>query len=122
MARVESATSVEFDCRTCGACCANLPSNRAEGFVSWVEIADDDRIFTRADLVRKHVVRDADNVPHLRLAADGRCLALRGALGRDVSCTIYHHRPSPCRRVQPGDASCLRYRREHEFGVAIGCR
>jgi Fe-S-cluster containining protein len=91
----------------------NLPENRAEGFVSWVEVAEDDRLLRRADLVRKHVVRDADGVPHLRLAADGRCLALRGAVGRDVSCAIYNDRPSPCRRVQPGDALCERYRAAH---------
>jgi uncharacterized protein len=102
-----------YDCRTCGACCINLPSNRAEGFTSWVEIAASDRLLRRADLVRKLVVHDADGVPHLRLAADGRCLALRGTLFTHASCSIYHSRPSPCRRVQPGDPHCLRYRREH---------
>jgi uncharacterized protein len=104
---------VTLDCRTCGACCVNLPSNRAEGFSYWVEIDDADHILARRDLVKKLVVYDADAVPHLRVAADGRCLALRGALGRSTSCGIYHERPSPCRRVQPGDALCLRYRREH---------
>jgi hypothetical protein len=88
-----------------------LPSNGA--FAWWVEISDDDAILERADLVKKHVVRDAAGVPHLRIASDGRCLALRGALGMDVECGIYHHRPSPCRKVQPGDALCLRYRAEH---------
>lgn len=102
-----------FDCQACGACCVNLPSNRAEGFTSWVEIADGDRILTKRDLVKKYVVRDADGLAHLRLASDGRCLALRGALGRDVSCTIYRDRPTPCRAVQAGDALCLRYRAEH---------
>ena len=91
----------------------NLPSNQDEGFVSWVEVEPDDQILTRADLVKKLVVRDADGVPHLRLTTDGRCLALRGALGRDVSCTIYSDRPSPCRSVQAGDALCKRYRHEH---------
>ena len=99
------------DCRTCGACCKNLPSNGE--FAWWVEIDERDAILSRADLVRKHVVRDAAGVPHLRIADDGRCLALRGALGRSVSCAIYHQRPTPCRRVQPGDSLCLRYRREH---------
>jgi Fe-S-cluster containining protein len=94
----------------------NLPSNRREGFTSWVEIADGDRILARSDLAKKHVVHDADGVPHLRLAPDGRCLALRGALGKHVSCSIYSDRPTPCRTVQPGDALCLRYRAEH--GVA----
>ena len=105
--------AAELDCRRCGACCVNLPSNRAEGFIYWVEVADDDAILERPDLVRTHVVRDADGVPHLRIVGDGRCIALRGALGREVACTIYHQRPSPCRSVQPGDALCLRYRHEH---------
>jgi Fe-S-cluster containining protein len=104
---------VTLDCQQCGACCKNLPSNGA--FTWWVEIDDGDAILARADLVKKHVVRDAEGVAHLRIADDGRCLALRGALGRDVSCGIYHHRPSPCRRVQPGDALCLRYRAEHHI-------
>jgi uncharacterized protein len=103
----------DLDCQRCGACCVNLPANRAEGFPYWVELEPGDRLLTRADLVRKLVVDDPDGVPHLRTAADGRCLALRGALGRRVSCAIYHHRPSPCRRVQPGDANCLGYRAAH---------
>lgn len=102
-----------LDCRTCGACCVNLPSNAREGFTSWVEIEDGDRILARADLVKKLVVRDAEGVPHLRLTADGRCQALAGALGKETRCTIYGDRPSPCRRVQPGDALCRRYRHEH---------
>lgn len=103
----------ELDCRRCGACCVNHPENRDEGFVYWVEIAADDAILGRADLVAKHVIRDADGVPHLRMAPDGRCLALRGAIGDDVRCGIYHQRPTPCRRVQPGDALCLKYRAAH---------
>jgi Fe-S-cluster containining protein len=102
-----------LDCQRCGACCVNVPSNQREGFASWVEIADDDAILRRGDLVTKLVVYDGDGVPHLRIARDGRCLALRGALGQHVACAIYPHRPSPCRRVQPGDANCLRYRAEH---------
>ena len=105
--------AAELDCRRCGACCVNHPANRDEGFIYWVEIGDDDAILERADLVTKHVIRDADGVPHLRMAADGRCLALRGTLGADVRCGIYHQRPTPCRRVQPGDALCLRYRDAH---------
>jgi Fe-S-cluster containining protein len=103
--------SADLDCRRCGACCKNLPSNG--NFRWWVEVAPDDALLASSDLVRKHVVRDAEGVPHLRIAPDGRCLALRGALGRRVDCAIYHHRPSPCRRVQPGDELCLRYRAEH---------
>jgi Fe-S-cluster containining protein len=78
-----------------------------------VEVEDGDSILTRLDLTRKLVIRDLDGVPHLRIASDGRCLALAGALGRHTRCTIYSDRPSACRRVHPGDALCIRYRREH---------
>lgn len=105
----------ELDCRRCGACCVNLPANRDEGFTSWVEVYDGDELLGRSDLVKKHVVYDPDGVAHLRMAEDGRCLALRGAPGREVTCSIYHHRPTPCRVVQPGDALCLRYRHEQGF-------
>jgi hypothetical protein len=113
--RVVRRDAAALDCQACGACCVNLPSNRAEAFVSWVEIEDGDAVLRRPDLARL-VVRDADGVPHLRLTPDGRCHALRGALGRRVSCAIYAARPSPCRRVQAGDANCLRYRAEHGLG------
>ncbi len=103
-----------LDCRRCGACCVNLPENRDEAFPWWVEIEDGDAILRRADLVKKLVVRDGEGVPHLRMApADGRCLALKGALGREVACAVYSLRPSPCRRVQAGDELCARYRRAH---------
>lgn len=102
-----------LDCQRCGACCKNPPDNRAEGFPWWVEVEPGDRLLTRADLVRKLVVRDPDGVPHLRLAADGACLALRGRFGVEVWCATYADRPSPCRRVQAGDKNCLRYRAAH---------
>jgi Fe-S-cluster containining protein len=83
----------------------NLPDNRAAGFAWWVEIGPGD-----PPLADKLVVRDQDGVPHLRLVDGGRCVALRGAVGRRVRCAVYRDRPSPCRRVQPGDELCRRYR------------
>jgi len=101
-------TAVTYDCRACGACCVNLPENTAEGFAWWVELAATD-----GELPAKLVIHDGDGVAHLRVVDGGRCIALRGALGRGVRCAIYHHRPSPCRRVQPGDELCRRYRLAH---------
>jgi Fe-S-cluster containining protein len=98
------------DCQRCGACCTNPPENRAEGYSAYVEIAPSDAILKRRDLVKKLVVLDENETPHLRMSADGRCLALAGALMKSVKCTIYHHRPSPCRRVEAGSALCLKYR------------
>ena len=112
----ESAPDSALDCRTCGACCVNLPANRAQGFGYWVEIAAGDKILERRDLLRKHVVYDPSGVPHLRLAHDGRCEGLRGTVGSEVTCRIYHQRPTPCRRVEPGDDHCLRSRRAHAIG------
>jgi uncharacterized protein len=101
------------DCQQCGACCVNPSANVAEQFTTYVEIEPGDGILRRRDLVKKLVVLDAEGVPHMRLAAtDGRCLALAGALMKNVRCTIYHHRPSPCRRVEPGSKLCLRYRED----------
>ena len=102
-----------YDCQACGACCVNLPANRATGVAYWVEIGSSDRLLARRDLVRKHVAYDPSGRPHLRMAHDGSCLALRGQLGAKVECAIYHARPGPCRRVQPGDDACLRSRRAH---------
>lgn len=99
-----------YDCQTCGACCTNPSENVVEGVTAYVEIAPKDGILAKKDLVRKLVVLDAEGVPHMRLDREGRCMALHGALGRKVSCSIYFHRPSPCRRVEAGSKLCLRYR------------
>jgi uncharacterized protein len=111
-----AAHGADWDCQRCGACCRNLTSNLASGVRYWVEIAPGDRLLSRADLVRKLVVYDRHRVPHLRMSRDGTCEALRGTLGHRVSCSVYHQRPSPCRRVMPGDATCLRSRAAHGVG------
>ncbi|MEO8704231.1 MAG: YkgJ family cysteine cluster protein [Kofleriaceae bacterium] len=98
-----------FDCRTCGACCINPPSNREVEFPWWVELEAGDAVLATAALV----VRDPDGVPHLRLAPDGRCVALAGGLAEHVACTIYEARPAACRRVEPGDELCRLYRADH---------
>lgn len=52
-------------------------------------------------------------------AAPARCVALRGEIGREVSCVIYEFRPSPCREfgalaaVGQGDEACNDARRRH---------
>ena len=102
-----------FDCQSCGACCVNLPSNRASGVTFWVPLDSSDRLLTRRDLVKKHITYDRSGQPQLRMGHDGRCLALRGELGDAVECAIYRDRPGPCRAVQPGGETCLRARREH---------
>ena len=100
----------ELDCQACGACCKNPPGNVAEGFRDYVQVERGDAILRKPDLLRRYTVVNADGVPHLRLDPEGRCLALKGALGKRVRCAIYHDRPGPCRRVQAGSELCLEYR------------
>jgi Fe-S-cluster containining protein len=101
---------VTLDCRACGACCTNPDENRREGSREWVEVEPGDRLLRRRAAARLVVYNQA-GVPHLRLAGD-RCAALRGTLGRRVSCAIYDFRPRACRRLDPGTPRCLQYRRE----------
>lgn len=46
-------------------------------------------------------------------SAPVRCAALDGEIGRAVTCTVYEHRPSPCRALQAGDEHCRRARARH---------
>lgn len=103
---------MSLDCQHCGACCCNAAQNQREGHKDYVPIERGAAILSRSDLVRKLVVLNQEGSPHLRMTTDGRCLALLGAIGRKVSCSIYHHRPRACRTVQPGDGDCLRARTE----------
>ena len=104
-----------LDCTACGACCTNPDENRAEGFVDYVEVRPRDALLDRPDLVRRLVVYDQGGVPHLRLDASGRCVALRGKVGQNVRCSIYEHRPLACRKVEPGSERCLLHRRERSL-------
>ena len=108
--------SAPLDCTACGACCTNPAANTAAGFADYVEVRPGEPVLRRPDLRKKHVVANARGELHLRLDAEGRCLALLGALGKRVRCAIYAHRPHGCRRVQPGDAECLRVRADRGLG------
>lgn len=110
--RIWARSVPDYDCQTCGACCANPDENRAERFDDWVAVGPREPLLAEARLVRRHVVTNAEGEHHLRLDPDGRCLALRGRMGRHVSCTIYALRPRGCRLIEPGDARCRQYRRE----------
>ncbi len=101
-----------LDCQTCGACCCNPEENQKEGFVDWVEVSPRDILLRRRRTAKRLVIYNAAGMPHLRMDNNGRCAALRGRLGEDVSCSVYEIRPAPCRRLQAGSDRCLQYRRE----------
>jgi hypothetical protein len=104
---------LEYDCQRCGACCCNLDQNKPLGFVDYVAVHPDDRLLRNPKLVRRFVVYNERNEPHMRLDRDERCAALRGIVGRSTECSIYDDRPSPCRSMQPGSEGCRRSRAEH---------
>jgi len=99
-------------CLSCGACCAafrvdfhrvDLASDGSGGVP--VELA----VPLTATLVR---MRGTDEAPP-------RCVALEGAVGQSVRCSIYARRPGPCRDFAPyaplgiGDDACDRARRRY---------
>ncbi len=106
---------MSLDCQRCGACCHNSAQNLREGSEDWIEVADDETIVRRRRGAAL-LVRGADGHHHMKLVDGGRCIALRGSIGKHVTCSIYDVRPRPCRRVQPGDPDCMRAR--EELGLA----
>jgi Fe-S-cluster containining protein len=106
----------EFDCMQCGACCVNPETNRAEGYIDYIEVKAADRLRRKPELVRRFTIINEQGQMHLRLDTHQRCTALRGALGRRVRCEIYHLRPAACWRVEAGSPGCLQARRERGIG------
>lgn len=99
-----------YDCTLCGACCCNPPGNRTEGFVDYIEVDERAPLLKKPELVRRLVVVREDDVMHMRLDPEGRCLALRGRVGKHVRCTIYADRPRACWSVEPASDLCRAYR------------
>ncbi len=82
-----------YDCRKCGACCVGQLVVLVKG---------DERV--------PIPVRSRDGM-RLGEAADGRCIALTGRIGIDVSCSVYDQRPKMCRAFAPESEHCKRLRR-----------
>jgi Fe-S-cluster containining protein len=101
-----------YDCTGCGACCQNPDDNVAEGYRWYLAIEPSAPLLRDEKLVRRLVVHDPDGAPHLRLEDNGRCLALRGKIGKRAVCSIYEVRPAGCRKLQPGDPRCLIARKQ----------
>ena len=90
-----------YDCQACGACCGFL--------ADWPVVGPTDH---GPDGPPADMVEDG----HMRWVKD-RCVALEGAIGECVSCTIYVRRPSTCRGCEPGSVSCHEARRFHNLPV-----
>lgn len=121
------------DCRACGLCCVAPHDQEA-----YADITEKDMKRLGARFVRLHVIqprifdrfanaldghRTLDGIiktKNLRQKAGPlrgwhvfTCVALRGSVKHQVSCSVYEKRPSVCRDVMvPGDSNCLEVRRE----------
>lgn len=77
-------------CLTCGACCAYYRISFYSGECSEMPGGSVPVEFT--EKVHEHMLcmKGTNDYPP-------RCAALRGEVGKQVSCAIYQNRPSPCR-------------------------
>jgi hypothetical protein len=96
-------------CQCCGACCAAFrvdfhPAEVAGGAFAWGQGVPPALTVP----VTSAIVRMAGSD-----AAEPRCVALAGEVGKAVACTIYDARPSPCREFIATDDACARARRRH---------
>lgn len=88
-------------CLSCGACCATY---RVSFY--WAESIGVLEPWT--ERLTSHLVCMVGTG-----RAHPRCAALQGVLGDSAFCSVYAHRPSPCRELEPGDQRCERARTQH---------
>jgi Fe-S-cluster containining protein len=96
--------SVDFDCQSCGACCAYN--------ASWPRFSTETD--EELDELPRHLV--AEDEQGMRCYGD-RCAALSGSVGVSTSCTVYDIRPDICRACMPGDGACLEARAAYGFSL-----
>lgn len=106
-------------CTCCGACCATY---RVVFSLAETDHVLDDGVPSELT-VRLNAgfgcMRGTNSRPQ-------RCVALLGEVGKNVSCSIYARRPSPCRAFAPeaatgrGDIACGNARRRHGLSPLAG--
>jgi uncharacterized protein len=81
--------SDDSPCLTCGACCATF---RVSFYWGELESAGGQVPDALTERVNLHLcAMQGTNQAH------PKCTALQGEVGQQVSCNIYHQRPTPCR-------------------------
>ena len=100
----------EAKCQSCGLCCCH-PLTKADGpitgnseFTHWSSESVTYRWWHGEEIT------DTQTGFWMRRTWDGKCIALEGALGEKVKCSIYEDRPSVCRQFEAGSEACLHLR------------
>ncbi|MGO4117490.1 YkgJ family cysteine cluster protein [Rhizobium ruizarguesonis] len=96
---------IDFDCRSCGACCSFSPT--------WPRFSTETE--AALDLLPARFV--AANEQGMRCEG-ARCSALVGRVGSETSCQVYDLRPDVCRACVPGDGACLTAREFFRIGLS----
>ena len=97
-------------CRHCGACCVSFRVTLPRGELDSEPGGQVPVALTQAFTPTTACMREHPDHP-------GRCIALTGEVGGEVTCTIYDRRPSACREFAPmaalglGDDACDEARR-----------
>ena len=96
-------------CQTCGACCAAFrvdfhPVELAGGPFAWGEGVPKEMAVPVTPSIVRMLGTDL---------TEPRCAALAGEIGKEVNCTIYDSRSSPCREFDTEHAACNRARQRH---------
>jgi Fe-S-cluster containining protein len=111
----------DYDCLTCGCCCAS-PSPGA----SYVKLdsPDIDRLCGTGLPILEIPVQDADppeTERALPTKSDPRgtkvCIALNGCAGGVNACSVYERRPGACRTFEVGGLLCRQAR--ERFGLPV---
>lgn len=116
-----NATTISYDCQTCGACCHSPWTG--DGYVTLYEI-DISRLSGTGMAIIEQVQGYGDSpavIPKLGTRLDGDrqrlCQAFLGSIGATCLCTIYDQRPEACRRFEVGGSLCRDLRRRHGMPV-----
>jgi Fe-S-cluster containining protein len=106
--------SREFDCQSCGACCASPYTGDAY-------VALDDSEATRLAAAHLPVILQRQGgdppeyLPRLGTKLSGSatrvCAAFEGTPGSTCLCGIYEERPNACRQFEAGSKACREARR-----------
>lgn len=101
-----STHAFNFDCQSCGACCAYF---RVSFYWSETDAHPEGAVpqsMTKAISLHQVAMLGTTQKPE-------RCVALAGELGQAVRCTIYEKRSSTCQAFAMGTEACLQARKSH---------
>jgi Fe-S-cluster containining protein len=95
----------DYDCQQCGACCANLESVSAAGYVSLTPV--ESKQMKRFGLTVVQAAGASYLGTRYRAGAPYPvCVALRGEVTGSCRCAIYEDRPRNCRQFAVGSSLC----------------